>query len=361
MESLKTTSLFEEHVRLNAKMAPFAGYNMPIQYRSLKDEALAVRNHAGVFDVSHMGEFLVTGKEANDFVDYLVTNEIKSAPVGKAIYSPLCREDGTVIDDLIVYKLEEEKLLICVNASNIEKDWDWFQKHSKNFACTLKNVSESTSLLALQGPEAVKQLKNLKIFPNDIFDLAYYGVKELSKLGTFTAVARTGYTGEDGFEIFCDHELARKIWSSLIAAGVAPCGLGARDVLRLEVCYPLYGHEIDDTLTPLDSSLGWTVKTNKEKFIGKKALADYKAKYSLVKLTLEKAIPRQGYAIVNEAGDKIGQVTSGTLSVAINKGIALAHVLKKSLKTENHIFVDIREKKHQAEIQKEPFVKGGHK
>jgi len=364
MQQLKKTALYSEHIKLNAKMGPFAGFDMPIQYISLKDEVLAVRNNVGVFDVGHMGEFLATGPQCTEFIDYLVTNEIKSAPIKKAIYSPLCNEEGRVIDDLIVYKLDKQKILICVNASNIEKDWNWFNKHTKDFDVNLQNISEETSLLAIQGPNAEKQLRNLGLFPDTVLNLGYYEVEEISSMKEFIVVARTGYTGEDGFEIFCSHQQAQLLWTKLIEQGVVPCGLGARDVLRLEVCFPLYGHEMDENLTPLDAGLKWAIKSKKEKFIGKEVFENLIPKYNLLKLSLETGIPRQGYNVVNDKGEKIGQITSGTLSVGLNKGIALAHILHdrlKELKEPRSIFVEIRNKVHQAIIQKKSFIIGGHK
>lgn len=350
--NLQLTSLHEEHKKLGAKMAPFAGFDMPLQYSSVKEEVLAIRNKAGVFDVSHMGEFFVTGVNSQAFIDYLMTNDYLNSPVGKAVYSPLCREDGTCIDDLIAYKISTEKSLICVNASNIEKDWNWISKFAAQFEVELVNRSNDYSLLAIQGPDSANIMKSLGF---EVGDIPYYGVKELSEI----IIARTGYTGEDGFEIFCSHNKARELWSKMLEAGVAPCGLAARDVLRLEVCFPLYGHEIHDQVTPLDSALKWTVKMTKDKFIAKEALQDYKPRFKLVKLLLERGIPREGYPIVNASGESIGVVTSGTMSVVLGKGIALAHV-NADVKDEQ-LSVSIRDKLYPASVVKSAFVKGGHK
>ena len=320
---------------------------------------LAVRENVGVFDVSHMGEFFITGNQALEFVDYLVTNDIKSSPMKKAIYSPLCRENGTIIDDLIVYKLAENNILICVNAANIDKDFNWMSSQIEGFDCEITNKSSEFSLLAVQGPKTVETLK--KIFENTNFDeLEYYSIANSED--KFNALlARTGYTGEDGFEIFADHKSIQLIWDKLIGLGVAPCGLGARDVLRLEVCYPLYGHELNDNVTPLDSGLKWTVKFNKEKFIGKQSLESYQAKYKLIRFTLDKGIPREGYSLENNRGEKVGEVTSGTMSVVLNKGIAIARVEKNLYSDDDEIVVDIRNKKYSVQINKKPFVAGGHK
>lgn len=359
MTNLKT-HLFEEHLKANAKMAPFAGWEMPIQYNSVKEEVIAVRENAGVFDVSHMGEFFVEGTDAVSFVDYLLTNEVKSVDNQKAVYSPLCRENGTVIDDLIAYKLSPNKVMICVNAANMQKDWEWFKSQTGNFNCTLTNESDNFSLLALQGPMSEKILLKLEILSsNDNY--VYYSAKEVNHKGNQLILARTGYTGEDGFEIFCPHSYVKTLWQDLLNEGAIPCGLASRDILRMEVCYPLYGHEIHDDVTPLDSALQWSVKLNKEKFIGKEALTEYKPKYRLIKLSLDKGIPRAGYTIENEKEETIGVVTSGTMAVTIGKGIAIAHVEKEKFPENSVFFINIRGKKYHAHYHKQPFVTGGHK
>jgi aminomethyltransferase len=358
MSELLRTHLYEEHVKLGAKIVPFAGWDMPVQYTSVKDEVLAVRNKLGVFDVSHMGEFFVEGKEAEKFVDHLVTNDIATAPMGKAIYSPLCREDGTVIDDLIVYKLAPGRVMICVNASNIEKDFSWMKSKHHGFDCSLTNLSSVFSLLALQGPEAFNTLKMLiPALP----DLEYYSVFESANGSQPLIIARTGYTGEDGFEIFGTHQTIKELWKKFIELGVTPCGLAARDVLRLEVCYPLYGHELNDQLNPYDAGLGWTVKTAKTNFIGKNELMNKSHKYKLVKLILDKGIPREGYPVLNAQNEKVGEVTSGTMSVALNKGICLARIEIDKVPKDEVFSIDIRNKFYPAQILKKPFVTGGHK
>ncbi len=358
--SSKQTALFEEHQALGAKIVDFAGWEMPIQYKNLKEEVKAVRENVGVFDVSHMGEFFIEGKEAIKFVDYMVTNDIGNAEMLKAIYSPLCREDGTIIDDLIVYKLAQDKIMICVNAANIEKDFSWFSSHASKFDCELSNRSEDFSLLAIQGPNTFKTLKSLDL-GFEVKDIPYYSIQEAGDSNNPILLARTGYTGEDGFEIFGSHSFIKSLWSQMMKNNVAPCGLGARDVLRLEVCYPLYGHELSDEVTPLDSGLKWTVKIGKENFLGKEALTNYSPKFSLIKLQLEKGIPREGYIIENKNGQKVGEVTSGTMSVALGKGIAIARVDKNLYSPDDEIVVDIRGRKFPASINKKPFVTGGHK
>ncbi|HXH32072.1 MAG TPA: glycine cleavage system aminomethyltransferase GcvT [Bacteriovoracaceae bacterium] len=352
------TQLYEEHVKLGAKIVPFAGWDMPVQYTSVKDEVLAIRNSAGVFDVSHMGEFFLEGTDAEAFADYLVTNDILSAPTGKAVYSPLCRENGTVIDDLIVYKLSPGRVLICVNASNIEKDFAWIKSKHVGFSCNLSDRSQDYSLVALQGPASFKILSTVV---QDLPDLEYYSVHECGFGSKQVIVARTGYTGEDGFEIFGDHETIKSLWQKFMTLKVVPCGLAARDVLRLEVCYPLYGHELSDEVNPYDAGLGWTVKLAKPKFIGKDALAKKPVKFKLVKLLLEKGIPREGYPVLNAAREVIGAVTSGTMSVVLNKGIAFARINLDKAPADEVFLVDIRQKPYEAQLVKKPFVTGGHK
>lgn len=357
--TIQKTSLHEEHIYLNAKMAPFAGFDMPLQYSSVKEEVIAVRNHAGIFDVSHMGEFFVTGPEAIKFVDFIVTNDFKNAENLKAVYSPLCRENGTVIDDLIAYKLAEDRVLICVNASNIEKDWEWISSKISNFNCTITNKSDDYSLIALQGPESEKIIREFGILK--VNDFPYYSIIETTFEGEQLIVARTGYTGEDGFEVFSSHTFAKIFWKKLLSIGVKPCGLAARDVLRLEVCYPLYGHELNDEVTPLDAGLAWTVKLSKEAFIGKSALMDYKPRFQLVKLSLERGIPREGYDVLDSNNNVIGKVTSGTMSVVTGKGVAMALVSKDKNPKDKKYIINIRNTNYEANYHTKAFITGGHK
>ncbi len=250
---LKTTSLYQKHLNLKAKMAPFAGYQMPLQYSSPREEVIAVRQSIGIFDVSHMGEFMVEGQEAVSFVDNLLTNDFANAGLNKAVYSPLCREDGSVVDDLIAYRIGKNKILICVNASNISKDWEWINNACKNFDCTITDMSSDYSLIAVQGPKVEDTFNKIGLTTST--ELPYYGVTTTQYNNQEIITSRTGYTGEDGFEIFCSHETANDLWNTLIEHGAIPCGLVARDVLRLEVCFPLYGNELSDHLNPLDSDL----------------------------------------------------------------------------------------------------------
>jgi aminomethyltransferase len=351
---MKKTQLYDNHQKLNAKFVPFGGWDMPIQYSSVKDEAAAVRKSAGVFDVSHMGEFFVTGKDTYRFLNFILPNEIEGASMRKAVYSPLIRENGTIIDDLIVYKLEDERALVCVNAANIDKDFMWLSENIKNFDCKIENKSEDYSLLALQGPDSEEVLR--KAIDADIPG-EYYSCVESNKF----ILARTGYTGEDGFEIFGPHKEIQDVWEKLIELDTKPCGLAARDVLRLEVCYPLYGHELNDEVTPLDSALKWTVKFGKEDFMGKEFLSHYKPKYRLVKLILEKGIPREGYEVTNSEGETIGIITSGTMSVALSRGISLARIEANKFPTDEIFNVKIRNQVYEAKRTTKPFVAGGHK
>ncbi len=352
MKLLKT-SLHQKHKNLNAKMVPFAGFDMPIQYSSVKDEVLAVRNNCGVFDVSHMGEFFLRGKQAIACADYLVTNNIQGAAMNKAIYSPMCREDGTIIDDLIMYKLADEEILICVNAANIEKDKEWIQKHIKNFDVQFSDESDHFSLLAVQGPKATEILSTLEIPKQK--DIKYYEVVKTEFRGASIILAKTGYTGEDGYEIFSDHKTAIEIWDSLLEKNVVPCGLASRDVLRTEVGFPLYGQDIHDQVNPYDSGLKWTVKLDEREFIGKNALESGDSKYKLVKLILDKGIPRPGYEVLDESGAQVGVVTSGTMSVVLGKGIALAHI-ERNKKPEKYV-VNIRNRHYDAQSVKGSFLK----
>jgi aminomethyltransferase len=358
---MSKTSLYDEHVKLGAKIVDFAGWDMPIQYKNLKEEVKAVRENIGVFDVSHMGEFFVEGNEALKFVDYLVTNDVAGAEALKAIYSPLCREDGTIIDDLIVYKISNSKLMICVNASNIDKDFKWIEKQSKNFDVILSNRSDSYSLLAVQGPNTFKVLESLNL-ETELKDIEYYSLQiDQPEIDVPVIFARTGYTGEDGFEVFGPHDYIKSIWKQLIDKDVMPCGLGARDVLRLEVCYPLYGNELNDEVTPLDSTLKWAVRLNKNSFIGKDLLTNYKPMSRLIKFTLDKGIPREGYAILDDNDVKVGTVTSGTMSVVLGVGIAIARVDTDKFNKDSSYFVEIRNKKLPINYKTKPFITGGHK
>ena len=352
----KQTALIEEHKRLGANIVDFAGWEMPVRYSSIKEEVMAVRKSVGMFDVSHMGEFFFTGTDATKAIDYLMTNDFENSPVGKAVYSPLCGSEGGIIDDAIAYKLDEKQSLLCVNASNIEKDREWILSVLKEqgFECQFTDSSDNYSLIAIQGPDTQRILT--QVFDRSFHDYEYYSVHRDEHF----IFARTGYTGEDGFEIFGDHTHILKLWLDLEKAGVIPCGLAARDVLRLEVAYPLYGQDLTDKLTPLDCNLKWTVKFNKSDFSGKTALYHYKPFKKLIKLELDKGIPRAGQEVFQH-DLKIGEVTSGTMSVTTGKGICLALVDKEVFNKDELHFLEIRGKKHEAKFTTNPFVAGGHK
>lgn len=357
---MKKTILHDFHIeKLNAKMAPFAGYNMPLQYTSAKQEIAAVRQEAGIFDVSHMGEFFINGEDTVKFINYVITNDYEKLPIGKAIYSPICNEKGVILDDLIVYKLSDKSALVCVNAANIDKDWSWFSQNADRFNVDLKNRSDEYSLIALQGPESEKIL--VELFSNHaeaLRDLPYYGVS--NALVDEIIFARTGYTGEDGFEIFCKNEKVTTIWKKLLELGAKPCGLASRDTLRLEVCYPLYGKELDELHTPKESSLGWTLKKNDVDFIGKEQIFCKEVESKIIKLSLEKLIPREGYKVL--AGEEeVGFITSGTFSPTISRGIAMARIKNIKNLQEEDLLIEIRGKKYSAIYHKSAFYAGGIK
>ena len=350
---MNKTALYDEHVKLSAKMVPFAGFQMPIQYESVKEEIVAVRNSCGMFDVSHMGEFLLTGKDAVKAVDYLISNNFLSSPVGKAVYSPMLNHNGGIIDDLIAYKLSSDKVMVCVNAANITKDYDWISKNLVNFDVKIEDKSSDYSLIAVQGPESIKAMTNLG-FPEAVNVLPTYGVIENDSL----IIARTGYTGEDGFEIFGPHEKIVSTWSSLLNSGVKPCGLASRDTLRLEACYPLYGNELNEELSPLDCGLKWTVKMNSSDFIGKEALSKIQPEFKLLKLAVDKGIPRQGAKILTANGEIIGHITSGSFSPTIQKGISMGIIRNLNKVAEGDLLIEIRSKKYPAaKINKNFLVK----
>ena len=363
---MKNTPFTQKHIALGAKMAAFAGYNMPISYTSINDEHAAVRKNAGVFDVSHMGEFMLKGENALDLIQRVTSNDASKIKNGQAQYSCLTNETGGIVDDLIVYCIEENKVyMLVVNASNIEKDWNWVSKHNtKNVE--MHNISDKTCLLAIQGPNATKILQPLTDL--DILNLKYYTFVK----GTFAGVenvlvSATGYTGSGGVEIYFEDENdnANKIWDAIFEAGSAhgikPIGLAARDTLRLEMGYCLYGNDIDDTTSPLEAGLGWITKLNKStSFTAKEILEKQKADGIKRKLVgfemIDRGIPRHDYIIKDAAGNDIGKVTSGTQSPSLNKGIGLGYVTLESAGLDTEIFIDIRNTPVKAKVVKFPFV-----
>lgn len=359
---IKDTSLTDLHISLGAKMVPFAGFNMPVQYAGINVEHETVRNAVGVFDVSHMGEFLVKGEKALDLIQKVTSNDASKLFDGKIQYTYLPNETGGIVDDLLVYRIDEKTYLLVVNASNIKKDWDWISKFNTEGA-ELINISDKTSLLAVQGPRATKVLQ--KLTDIDLSSMDYYTFKK----GVFAGVenvliSSTGYTGAGGFEIYFENSHARTIWDAVFEAGkefnIAPIGLGARDTLRLEMGFCLYGNDIDDTTSPLEAGLGWVTKFTKD-FVNSENLKKQKEEGIANKLVgfemLERGIPRHGYELQESTGKVIGRVTSGTQSPSLNKSIGLGYVKTEFSKEGTELFVNIRNKAIKAIVVKPPFIK----
>lgn len=360
---MKNTALSHIHEALGAKMVPFAGYNMPVQYEGVNAEHETVRNGVGVFDVSHMGEFLVTGSKALDLIQKVCSNDASKLVDGKAQYSCFPNETGGIVDDLIVYRFNEEKYLMVVNASNIEKDWAWVNKHN-TMGADLRNLSDDYSLLAIQGPKAVEAMQSLTSV--DLSSIPFYSFVVADFAGiAHVIISATGYTGSGGFEIYCKNSEVEQVWNKVMEAGasfgIKPIGLAARDTLRLEMGYCLYGNDINDETSPLEAGLGWITKFTKD-FINSDALKKQKeegVKRKLVAFELdERGIPRHDYEIVDESGNKIGIVTSGTMAPSLNKGIGLGYVPVSFSEVGSRIYVQIRKNKIPATIVKLPFYKG---
>ena len=360
---MKNTAFTEKHIALGAKMAEFAGYNMPISYTGINDEHATVRKNVGVFDVSHMGEFVLKGENALDLIQRITSNDAAKLKVGQAQYSCLPNEEGGIVDDLLVYCIEENKVyMLVVNASNIEKDWNWIAKHNTNNV-EMHNISDKTCLLAIQGPNATKILEPLTDI--DVLNLKYYTFTK----GTFAGVknvlvSATGYTGAGGVEIYFEDKDgdAEKIWDAIFAEGgpkgMKAIGLGARDTLRLEMGFCLYGNDIDDTTSPMEAGLGWITKFTKE-FIAKEIFAKQKAEGITKKLVgfemIEKGIPRHGYEIKDFTGATIGHVTSGTQSPSLGKAIGMGYVSKVFSALDTEIYIKVRDKLLMAKVSKIPF------
>jgi len=361
MDDLKRTPLHQTHVDAGAKMVPFAGWDMPVQYKGLVPEHEAVRNRAGLFDVSHMGEVDVDGPEALAFVDYLVVGNVKALEPGKVLYSMMCYENGGIVDDLLVYRRAEHSFLLVINAGNIEKDDAWIIEQAKKFDVYARNRSEDYAQLAIQGPLAQGVLQ--KLTDLDLDTIGFFEFKENVEIaGQSALVSRTGYTGEDGFEIYTSPDVATKLWTEILEAGknegTEPAGLGARDTLRFEATLPLYGHEIDKDVTPLEAGLGFFVFLDGDDFIGKEALLKQKSEGLELKLVgfelLDKGIPRQGYNIFHN-GDVIGKVTTGYKAPTVGKVIGLALVDIEYTKLDTEFEVDIRGKKKKAVVISKRF------
>ncbi len=360
---MKTTALTEKHIELKAKMAEFAGYNMPISYQGMKEEHHAVRNSVGVFDVSHMGEFIISGDSAFDLVQYVTSNNVSKLKIGDAQYSCLPNTEGGIVDDLIVYRLEEDKFLLVVNASNIEKDWNWITANNISFNAKMENISDDIALLAVQGPNADEAMQILTDI--DLQNIPFYTFK----IGTFAGaddviISATGYTGSGGFELYIPKNKASEIWDAIMKAGekynIQACGLAARDTLRMEMGYCLYGNDIDDTTSPIEAGLGWITKVKKGDFNSQEIFAQQKSEgiqKKLVGFTLEKRVPRQGYEIEDTEGNHIGTVTSGTLSPSLEYPIGMGYVKKEFAKEGTEIIIIMRNKKFSAKVTKFPFYK----
>ncbi len=365
----KRTCLFDKHVSLGAFMSPFGGFEMPIQYVGIAPEHTAVREKVGLFDVSHMGEVVVRGKDAERYVQHIFTNDIAGAPVGKIYYGMMCYENGGTVDDLLVYKMGENDFFLVINAANIDKDWAWMQQHAESFDIDLRNVSDDYGQLAVQGPDAEHTVETVLGIPCS--EMTFYTCKTiLSPLTSHLSpqdviISRTGYTGEDGFEIYAAPDYIRECWDKMIAAGVQPCGLGCRDTLRFEVGLPLYGDELSEEITPVMAGLTMFVKFDKPEFIGKEALAKQKAEGPAKKLVgielFDKAIPRHGYTVLNMEGEPIGEVTTGYHTLSTDKSVCMALVDAAYSKLDTEVQIQIRKKVFSGKVVKKQFYNKSYK
>jgi aminomethyltransferase len=359
---MKNTALTHIHEGLGAKMVPFAGYNMPVSYEGVNAEHETVRNGVGVFDVSHMGEFLISGENALALIQKVTSNDASTLEIGKAQYSCLPNNDGGIVDDLIVYKIKDEQYLLVVNASNIDKDWDWISSHN-NLGAEMKNLSDNYSLLAIQGPKAVEAMQSLTSV--DLSAIKYYHFEVADFAGIeHVIISATGYTGSGGFEIYCKNSEVEQVWNKVFEAGAAfgikPIGLAARDTLRLEMGFCLYGNDINDTTSPIEAGLGWITKFTKE-FTNSANLKAQKEAGVARKLIgfelIDRGIPRHDYEIVDANGNNIGIVTSGTQAPSLGKAIGMGYVKTEFSDADSEIFILIRDKKIAAKVVKMPFYK----
>lgn len=358
---MKNTALTQLHISLGAKMVPFAGYNMPVSYSGLNEEHLTVRNGVGVFDVSHMGEFRLKGEKALDLIQLVTTNDASKLTDGKVQYSCLPNDKGGIVDDLLVYRYKADEYYLVVNASNIEKDWNWIKKHN-TFGVEMVDMSEGMSLLAVQGPKAITTLQ--KLTSVDLSKMEYYSFTVDTMAGIKDVIiSNTGYTGAGGFEIYVANADAEKMWNAVFEAGkefgIKPIGLGARDTLRLEMGFCLYGNDIDDTTSPIEAGLGWITKFTKD-FVNRAQIEGHKTNGVSKKLVgfemIDRGIPRHDYQIADANGNIIGKVTSGTQSPSLNKAIGLGYVKTEFSKPETEIFIMIRDKAIKAKVTKIPFL-----
>lgn len=359
---MKQVPLQHIHEALGAKMVPFAGFNMPVQYEGVNIEHETVRNSVGVFDVSHMGEFLLTGDKALDLIQKVSSNDASVIKVGKAQYACLPNDKGGIVDDLIIYRIKENQYLLVVNASNIEKDWAWISQHN-DMGVEMRNLSDDYALLAIQGPKSVEAMQSLTSV--DLSSIPFYGFEVADFAGIeHVIISATGYTGSGGFEIYCKNDEVKQVWKKVFEAGesygIKPIGLAARDTLRLEMGFCLYGNDIDDTTSPLEAGLGWVTKFTKD-FVNAENLKKQKEEgvtRKLVGFELEgRGIPRQGYEIVDKDGNSIGHVTSGTMAPTVGKGIGMGYVTIENSKVDSEIFIRIRKNDVAAKVVKTPFYK----
>ncbi len=360
----KKTALYQKHVELGARIEPFAGYLMPVKYTGITDEHKTVRKSVGVFDLSHMGEFRVKGPDAVKFLDYILTNDADVEP-GQAFYSAMCYPDGGIVDDLITYGISPEEFLMVVNAANIEKDWAWVNSHKSGFSVELTNESDDTALVAVQGPDAEKVMEGLT--DENLASVGYYRHVTGRVAGKDALIARTGYTGEDGFELYMEPAAAPAVWDAVMKAGkefgIKPVGLGARDTLRLEMGYLLYGNDIDHSVTPVEARLGWVLKLKTDKdFIGREVLERQKrekpSRYITGFEVKGKGFPRHGAELFDGSG-KVGVVTSGSIAPTLGYGICLALVERGYHKTGTRLEAEVRNRRIPVEAVKLPFYKGG--
>jgi len=357
---MKFTALHDRHLALNAKMIEYAGFHMPVSYAGITEEHIAVRTGMGIFDVSHMGEFLVDGKDALRFVNHLVTNFIPE-DMSKVTYALFCDEKGFVVDDLLVYVMKPEQVLLVVNAGNIDKDFEWVTKQSKTFDVNVRNVSENYSQVAIQGPEVINHIG--EIMDIDTPDLKFMTYSVIPYKEGYVILSRTGYTGEDGFEVYGTHDLVTQVFDKAIEVGVTPIGLGARDTLRFEANLPLYGHEISDSINPVEAGLNFAIKLDKEDFIGKKALLEYKEKpeRKIVGLELlQRCIPRQGYKVLHNEHE-IGVITTGYMLPNQETPIACALLDIKYAEMGTELYVEIRGNRYLAKVRNRKFYTKNYK
>ncbi len=360
---MKDTALTTTHEALGAKIVPFAGYRMPVSYEGVNIEHETVRKGVGVFDVSHMGEFLISGPHALDLIQKVSSNDASKLTIGKAQYSCLPNETGGIVDDLIIYKIKEDQYLLVVNASNIEKDWNHILSYNSEYNADMRNISDGYSLLAIQGPKAVAAMQSLSAVDLSAIKFYHFEVSDFAGI-EHVIISATGYTGSGGFEIYCKNEEVQQIWDKVFEAGadygIKPIGLAARDTLRLEMGYCLYGNDIDEQTSPIEAGLGWITKFSKT-FVNSEALEKEKThgpERKLIAFELnERGIPRQGYDIVDGQGKQIGTVTSGTMSPSLGKGIGLGYVPTIFSKTGTNIHIQIRKKAVPATVVKLPFYK----